>query len=125
MKINIFSRSQVSSEILKRYTAKQFGSVETLLNESDFVSLHCPGGAPNRHLINASNLSCAKPDLILINTARGEVIDETALANALKNKAIKAAGLDVFDGEPKINPILMAAPNLVMLPHLGSESREC
>ena len=124
MKINIFSRSQVSSEILKKYTAKQFGSVETLLNESDFVSLHCPGGAPNRHLINASNLSCAKPDLILINTARGEVIDETALANALKNKAIKAAGLDVFDGEPKINPILMAAPNLVMLPHLGSATRE-
>ena len=124
MKINIFSRSQVSSEILKKYNAKQFGSVETLLNESDFVSLHCPGGAPNRHLINASNLSCAKPDLILINTARGEVIDETALANALKNKAIKAAGLDVFDGEPKINPILMAAPNLVMLPHLGSATRE-
>ena len=124
MKINIFSRSQVSSEILKKYTAKQFGSVETLLNESDFVSLHCPGGAPNRHLINASNLSCAKPDLILINTARGEVIDETALANALKNKVIKAAGLDVFDGEPKINPILMAAPNLVMLPHLGSATRE-
>ena len=124
MKINIFSRSQVSSEILKKYNAKQFGSVETLLNESDFVSLHCPGGAPNRHLINASNLSCAKPDLILINTARGEVIDETALANALKNKVIKAAGLDVFDGEPKINPILMAAPNLVMLPHLGSATRE-
>ena len=124
MKINIFSRSQVSSEILKKYTAKQFGSVETLLNESDFVSLHCPGGAPNRHLINASNLSYAKPDLILVNTARGEVIDETALANALKNKAIKAAGLDVFDGEPKINPILMAAPNLVMLPHLGSATRE-
>ena len=124
MKINIFSRSQVSSEILEKYNAKQFGSVETLLNESDFVSLHCPGGAPNRHLINASNLSCAKPDLILINTARGEVIDETALANALKNKAIKAAGLDVFDGEPKINPMLMAAPNLVMLPHLGSATRE-
>ena len=124
MKINIFSRSQVSSEILEKYNAKQFGSVETLLNESDFVSLHCPGGTPNRHLINASNLSYAKPDLILINTARGEVIDETALANALKNKAIKAAGLDVFDGEPKINPILMAAPNLVMLPHLGSATRE-
>ncbi len=124
MKINIFSRSQVSSEILEKYNAKQFGSVETLLNESDFVSLHCPGGTSNRHLINASNLSYAKPDLILINTARGEVIDETALANALKNKVIKAAGLDVFDGEPKINPILMAAPNLVMLPHLGSATRE-
>jgi len=124
MKINIFSRSQVSSEILEKYNAKQFSSVETLLSESDFVSLHCPGGAPNRHLINASNLSCAKPDLILINTARGEVIDETALADALKNKAIKAAGLDVFDGEPKINPVLMAAPNLVMLPHLGSATRE-
>ena len=58
------------------------------------------------------------------NTARGEVVDEVALANALENKIIKAAGLDVFDGEPSINPVLMSAPNLVMLPHLGSATRE-
>ena len=124
MKINIFSRSQVSAEILERYNAEQFRSVEALLGESDFVSLHCPGGASNRHLINASNLAKARSGLILINTARGEVVDEAALANALKNNVIKAAGLDVFDGEPKINPILMAAPNLVMLPHLGSATKE-
>jgi glyoxylate reductase len=124
MKINIFSRSQVSAEILGKYNAKQFSSVEALLEESDFVSLHCPGGASNRHLINASNLAKARSGLILINTARGEVVDETALADALENNVIKAAGLDVFDGEPKINPILMAAPNLVMLPHLGSATKE-
>ena len=75
-------------------------------------------------MINASNLAQAKPELVLINTARGEVIDEVALANALENKIIKAAGLDVFDGEPNINPNLMSAPNLVMLPHLGSATRE-
>ena len=69
MKIKIFSRSQVSAELLKRYDAKQFSSVETLLSESDFVSLHCPGGASNRHLINASNLAQARPELVLINTA--------------------------------------------------------
>ena len=124
MKINIFSRSRVSAEILERYNAEQFSSVETLLRESDFVSLHCPGGASNRHLINASNLAQARSGLILINTARGEVIDEAALADALENNVVKAAGLDVFDGEPKINPILMAAPNLVMLPHLGSATKE-
>ena len=124
MKINIFSRSQVSAEILGKYNAEQFSSVEALLGESDFVSLHCPGGASNRHLINASNLAKARSGLILINTARGEVVDETALADALENNVIKAAGLDVFDGEPKINPILMAAPNLVMLPHLGSATKE-
>jgi len=124
MKINIFSRSRVSAEILERYNAEQFSSVETLLRESDFVSLHCPGGASNRHLINGSNLAQARSGLILINTARGEVIDEAALADALENNVVKAAGLDVFDGEPKINPILMAAPNLVMLPHLGSATKE-
>jgi len=124
MKINIFSRSQVSAEILAKYNAEQFSSVEALLEESDFVSLHCPGGASNRHLINASNLAKARSGLILINTARGEVVDETALADALENNVIKAAGLDVFEGEPKINPILMAAPNLVMLPHLGSATKE-
>ena len=124
MKIKVFSRSRVSSELLERYNAQQFSSIEALLSESDFVSLHCPGGASNRHLINASNLAQARPELVLINTARGEVIDEVALANALENKIIKAAGLDVFDGEPNINPNLMSAPNLVMLPHLGSATRE-
>ena len=124
MKIKIFSRSRVSSELLERYNAQQFSSIEALLSESDFVSLHCPGGTSNRHLINASNLAQARPELVLINTARGEVIDEVALANALENKIIRAAGLDVFDGEPSINPNLMSAPNLVMLPHLGSATRE-
>ena len=124
MKINIYSRSKVSDELLKKYNAKQFSTVEALLSKSDFVSLHCPGGTNNRHLINASNLAEARPGLILINTARGEVIDEAALANALENNVVKAAGLDVFDGEPKINPVLMSAPNLVMLPHLGSATKE-
>ena len=124
MKIKIFSRSKVSAELLERYNAEQFSSIEALLSESDFVSLHCPGGASNRHLINASNLAQARPELVLINTARGEVVDEIALANALENRIIKAAGLDVFDGEPSINPVLMSAPNLVMLPHLGSATRE-
>ena len=114
----------MSEELLKKYNAKQFSTVKTLLNKSDFVSLHCPGGTSNRHLINASNLAEAKPGLILINTARGEVIDEAALPYALENNVVKAAGLDVFDGEPKINPVLMSAPNLVMLPHLGSAIKE-
>ena len=124
MKIKIFSRSKVSDDVLSKYNAEQLNSVDNLLKQCDFVSLHCPGGEPNRHLINSSNLSQSKRDLILVNTARGEVVDEVALAEALKNKVIRAAGLDVFDGEPKINPVLLLAPNLVMLPHLGSATLE-
>ena len=124
MKIKIFSRSKVSDDVLSKYNAEQLNSVDNLLKQCDFVSLHCPGGESNRHLINSSNLSQSKRDLILVNTARGEVVDEVALADALKNKVIRAAGLDVFDGEPKINPVLLLAPNLVMLPHLGSATLE-
>jgi len=95
-----------------------------LLPQCDFVSLHCPGGAANRHLIDGGRLSLMKEDAILINTARGEVIDEHALIQALMFGTIGGAALDVFDGEPRIAPDLLHCDNLVMLPHLGSATRE-
>ncbi|UWQ32496.1 D-glycerate dehydrogenase [Leisingera sp. M527] len=124
MKIVVQNRSRVSPDVLARYNATQAGSLEELMPQCDFVSLHCPGGAANRHLINTRMLNLMKPDAFLINTARGEIIDELALSRALWFETIGGAGLDVFDGEPRINPDLMGCDNLVMLPHLGSATRE-
>ncbi|WP_299298177.1 D-glycerate dehydrogenase [uncultured Tateyamaria sp.] len=124
MNIIVQNRSNVAPQVLAACNATQVDTVEDLLPQCDFVSLHCPGGAANRHLINARRLDLMKPDAFLINTARGEVIDEFALTQALMFDTIGGAGLDVFDGEPRIAPDLMQCDNLVMLPHLGSATKE-
>ncbi len=124
MNILVQNRSAVAPEVLARYNAVQVPTVEDLLPQCDFVSLHCPGGASNRHLIDARRLDLMKPDAYLINTARGEVVDEYALAQALWFGTIGGAGLDVFEREPAIPNELLGAENLVMLPHLGSATRE-
>ena len=114
----------MAPEVLAQCQATQMASLDEMLPECDFVSLHCPGGAENRHLINAARLGRMRPDAFLINTARGEVIDEAALMQALWFDTIGGAALDVFDGEPAINPQLLESDRLVMLPHLGSATRE-
>lgn len=124
MKIIVQNRSRVAPEILARYNAVQVETVEDLLPQADFVSLHCPGGPENRHLINGPRLNLMKPDAYLINTARGEVVDELALAQCLWFDCIGGAGLDVFDGEPKVREELLGCDNAVLLPHLGSATRE-
>ncbi|MEZ5911195.1 MAG: D-glycerate dehydrogenase [Paracoccaceae bacterium] len=124
MNILVQNRSAVAPDILARYGAEQVDSVEDLLPRCDFVSLHCPGGTANRHLINARRLDLMKPSAFLINTARGEVVDEQALAQALWFGTIGGAGLDVFEREPLVSAELMGADNLVLLPHLGSATRE-
>ena len=124
MKILAYNRSPVAPEVLAQCQATQVTSLDEMLPECDFVSLHCPGGAENRHLINAARLARMRPDAFLINTARGEVIDEAALMQALWFDTIGGAALDVFDGEPAINPQLLESDRLVMLPHLGSATRE-
>lgn len=124
MKILVQNRSPVAPEVLATCKATQVDSLDDLLPRCDFVSLHCPGGDANRGLINARRLNLMKPDAFLINTARGEVIDELALSQALWFETIGGAALDVFDGEPRINPALQDCDNLVMLPHLGSATRE-
>lgn len=124
MQIVVQNRSRVAPEVLARCDATQVDTVEELLPRCDFVSLHCPGGAANRHLINGARLDLMKPGAFLINTARGEVIDERALSQALMFDTIGGAALDVFDGEPRINADLAQCDNLVMLPHLGSATRE-
>ncbi len=124
MKILVQNRSRIDPEVLAKCNAVQVDSVDELLPLCDFVSLHCPGGVANRHLINGRRLDLMRPNAYLINTARGEVIDEHALAQALWFETIGGAALDVFDGEPQVSPDLMNCDNLVMLPHLGSATRE-
>lgn len=95
-------------------------SIEELLSRCDYVSLHCPGGASTRHLINSERLKLMKPTAHLINTARGDVVDSQALIDALKNRTIAGAGLDVYEGEPDIHPGFIELENISLLPHLGS-----
>ncbi len=98
--------------------------LSTLLRVSDAVSLHVPLTDATRGLIGAGELALMKPDAVLVNTARGAVVDEDALADALEAGTIFGAGLDVYDGEPEINPRLLRAPNAVLLPHVGSATVE-
>ncbi len=124
MKILVQNRSPVPPEVLARFNAVQVPTIEDLLPDCDFVSLHCPGGTANRHLINSRRLDLMRPGAFLINTARGEVVDEHALAQALWFGTIGGAGLDVFEREPNVPEALLGADNLVLLPHLGSATRE-
>jgi glyoxylate reductase len=96
--------------------------LDALLAEADVVSLHVPGGAATHHLVDARRLALMKPTAVLVNTARGTVVDEEALADALHAGRIFAAGLDVYEHEPQVHPRLLAAPRTVLLPHVGSAS---
>ena len=95
-------------------------TLDELLERSDIVSLHVPLTESTRHLIGAAELALMKPTAVLVNTARGPVVDEDALVDALEAGTIYAAGLDVFDGEPAVNPRLLARPARHLLPHIGS-----
>ncbi|MBB94342.1 MAG: D-glycerate dehydrogenase [Rhodobacteraceae bacterium] len=124
MTILVQDRVKIDLELLAACGATQVDSLEAMLPLCDFVSLHCGGGPRNRHLINNARLEMMKPDAFLINTAMGELIDERALIQALSFDTIGGAALDVFDGEPRIAPDLLDCDNLVMLPHLGTATRE-
>jgi glyoxylate reductase len=124
MDIVVHNRSRIAPEILARYDAVQADDLDDLLPRCDFVSLHCPGGAENRHLISSRRLDLMRPGAFLINTARGEVINEHDLVQALAFETIGGAALDVFDGEPNIAQNLLDSDRLVMLPHLGSATAE-
>ncbi|HET7599753.1 MAG TPA: D-glycerate dehydrogenase [Gemmatimonadales bacterium] len=104
--------------------AEQRATVEDVLAEADIVSLHCPATPETRHLMNAERLGRMKPSAYLINTARGDVVDEAALIQALGSGRIAGAGLDVFEREPQVSPELLRMENVVLLPHLGSATEE-
>jgi lactate dehydrogenase-like 2-hydroxyacid dehydrogenase len=98
--------------------------LEQVLEESDFVSLHCPATPETRHLMNPDRLARLKPNAYLINTARGDVVDEAALVAALRAGRLAGAGLDVYEREPQVSSELLAMENVVLLPHLGSATQE-
>lgn len=104
--------------------AEQRPTPEDILREADFVSLHCPATPETRHLINADRLKLMRRDAFLINTARGDVVDEAALVAALQAGTIAGAGLDVYEKEPTVSPGLLAMENVVLFPHLGSATLE-
>jgi glyoxylate reductase len=96
--------------------------LDRLLSESDFVSIHVPLTATTRHLISTAQFALMKPTAVLINTSRGPVVDEAALAEALRTGKIFAAGLDVYEEEPKVNPALLKLENVILAPHIASAS---
>jgi glyoxylate reductase len=98
--------------------------LEMLLEQSDFVSVHCPLTPETQHLIDAPALQRMKPTSVLINTARGPIVDEAALVDAMREHRIAAAGFDVYEDEPRLAPGLVDLPNVVLLPHIGSATHE-
>jgi glyoxylate reductase len=123
MKIIYTRRNRLDEKIEKELSA-QYVSLDDLLQQSDIVSLHCPYSTETHHLISDAQLSKMKKTSYLINTARGPIVNEEALANALINKTIAGAGLDVYEHEPKVNEKLLKLDNVVLLPHLGSATVE-
>ena len=99
-------------------------TLEQVLEESDFVSLHCPATPDTRHLMNRERFARMRRSAFLINTARGDIVDESALVEALADGTIAGAGLDVYEREPTIAPELLKMENVVLLPHLGSATQE-
>lgn len=120
MSIAYYSRRPAGPVVEDEFNARRCHTLDELVALSDVVSLHCPGGPETRHLINATVLAAMRPGSILVNTARGSVVDETALAAALQAGHLAGAGLDVFENEPRVSADLLACPNTVLLPHLGS-----
>ncbi len=113
-----------ADESVERELRAAYTDLETLLRESDYVSLHIPLTSETRHIIDRKALGLMKNTAILVNTARGPVVDEEALVEALTNRKIAGAGLDVFDGEPNVNPNFAALDNVVLAPHIGSATGE-
>ncbi len=120
MKIIYFKPSPAEQSIIDDLDATRCDSIAELMQQADFVSLHCPGGEATRHLIDKQMLELMKPTAHLINTARGDVVDTQALIQCLTDKQIAGAGLDVYEGEPNVAEGLLTLDNVSLLPHLGS-----
>jgi len=124
MKVSFYDPYPPTKEVVEKFNATQLETIEDVLKDADFVTLHCPGGGANIHLMNAELFGIMKKSAFLINTARGDVVDELALVQALKNGVIAGAGLDVFAKEPIVTEDLLLMENVVLLPHLGSATTE-
>ena len=121
MKVIYHNRKRLLPAIEQRVHAS-YASMDDLLARSDFIILQMPYTPDTHHLIGAPQLAKMKPSAILINTTRGGVVDDAALIEALKNGTIRAAGLDVFENEPRLNPAFLELKNVVLAPHIGSST---
>jgi len=121
MKVIYYSAHRAPLEVEEKLDV-EYRSLDDLLREADFISIHVPLTKETQHLIGERELKMMKKEAYLINTARGPIVDEKALAKALKEGWIRGAGLDVFEREPEVEPELLELDNVVLLPHLGSAS---
>ncbi|MFZ4120277.1 MAG: 2-hydroxyacid dehydrogenase [Caulobacterales bacterium] len=124
MQIHYHNRRKVSAHIEAELEATYWESLDQMLSRMDVISVNCPHTPGTYHLLSARRLALLKPHAYLVNTARGEVIDEASLARLLEKGLIAGAGLDVFEHEPSINPKLKKLANVVLLPHMGSATME-
>jgi glyoxylate reductase len=124
LQIHYHNRKPVSVRIAEELEATYWESLDQMLARMDVISVHSPHTPATYHLLSARRLKLLQPHAIVINTARGEIIDENALADLLAAGAIAGVGLDVFEFEPAINPKLLKQPNAVLLPHMGSATIE-
>lgn len=124
MEIHYHNRKKLHPALEEPTNAQYWESLEAMLQEIDVLSVNCPHTPNTFHMINSSRLSLMKKNAFIVNTSRGEVIDENALARALKNKQLAGAALDVFEARKEVNSQLRGLPNVMLLPHMGSATDE-
>jgi glyoxylate reductase len=124
LQIHYHNRKPVPSEIERELEATYWESLDQMLARMDIVSINCPHTPATYHLLSARRLKLMKPAAYIVNTSRGEVIDENTLARMLESGELSGAGLDVFEHEPAVNPKLLKLKNVVLLPHMGSATLE-
>ena len=124
LSVHYHNRHRVHPEVEAELDATFWPSLDQMLSRMDIVSVNCPRTPATFHLLSARRLKLLRRDALIVNTSRGEVIDETALAQMLKQGELAGAGLDVFEREPNVNPKLLKLPNVVLLPHMGSATLE-
>ncbi|MEO1100781.1 MAG: D-glycerate dehydrogenase [Pseudomonadota bacterium] len=124
LQIHYHNRKPVSPRTEELLEATYWDSLDQMLARMDIISVNCPHTPATFHLLNARRLELLKPEAFIVNTARGEVIDENALARAIRDGKIAGAGLDVFEREPAVNKNLVNLPNVLLLPHMGSATLE-
>ncbi|BAQ16156.1 2-hydroxyacid dehydrogenase [Methyloceanibacter caenitepidi] len=124
LQIHYHNRRRVASDVEKSLEATYWDSLDQMLARMDIISINCPHTPATYHLLSARRLALLKPSAYVVNTARGEVIDENALARMIDNNELAGAGLDVFEHEPAVNPKLLRNEKVVVLPHMGSATLE-
>jgi glyoxylate reductase len=124
MQIHYHNRRRLRAETEEALEATYWESLDQMVARMDVISINCPHTPSTFHLMNARRLKLIKPDAVIVNTSRGEVIDENALTRGLRAGEIAGAGLDVYEHGHDVNPRLRELPNVVLLPHMGSATRE-